>query len=128
MDFIFDTESDIRSNKPALIQIFIVRSAPESSPVLFVETNHIPPISSSRFPEFQNLFHCLFRAGTKLYSCWPLLNELDHFKNYQLFHMPAPSQVINVQRIFTSWLNAYINKALNNNDHHTIKYDDTIID
>ncbi|CAF3437656.1 unnamed protein product [Rotaria sp. Silwood2] len=75
-DFIFDTESDIHSHVPALIQILLVQQHSEHSVILLIETTHLPDISSSRFPEIQNLFYHLFRSGTNLYSWGSLKDEL----------------------------------------------------
>ncbi|CAF4972867.1 unnamed protein product [Rotaria sp. Silwood1] len=125
-DFIFDTESDIRSYTPALIQVLIVQEDPEPSLVLLIETTHLPDISSNRFREIQNLFYHLFRIGTNLYSWGPLVDELERFQIYQLFSISIPSNVFNVQRIFTGWFNEHINMKPDDNNN-TTDYDDSIV-
>ncbi|CAF1378627.1 unnamed protein product [Rotaria sordida] len=128
-DFIFDTESDIHSKTPALIQVLIVQEDPKPLLVLLIETTHLPDISSLRFREIQKLFQYLFRTGTNLYSWGPLTDELTRFQIYQLFSLPDPARIFNVQRIFTKWFNEYINKTSNdnNNNSNTTTNDDSVI-
>ncbi|CAF1046752.1 unnamed protein product [Rotaria sordida] len=126
-DFIFDTESDIHSHIPALIQVLIVQEDQKPLLVLLIETTHLPDILSLRFREIQKLFQYLFRTGTNLYSWGSLENELTRFQIYQLFSVPVPARIFNVQYIFTKWFNEYINKKSNDNNSNTTDNDDSVI-
>ncbi|CAF3395889.1 unnamed protein product [Rotaria sp. Silwood2] len=125
-DFIFDTESDIHSHVPALIQILLVQQHSEHSVILLIETTHLPDISSSRFPEIQNLFYNLFRSATNLYSWGLLKDELTRFEIYQLYSLSIPSRIFDVQRLFTRWFDECIHIKSDDKDN-TINYDDSII-
>ena len=127
-DFIFDTEADIRSRRPALIQVLIVKEDPTPFPLLLIETCFLPDQSSTRFIEIQKLFNCLFRPDTNLYSWGPLDDELSRFQTYQLFSLPICSQVFDVQDIFHGWFNDYLNiKAEDDNNDNTTINQDTLI-
>ncbi|CAF3879423.1 unnamed protein product [Rotaria sordida] len=126
-DFIFDTESAIHSHIPALIQVLIVQEDQKLLLVLLIETTHLPDISSLRFREIQKLFQYLFRTGTNLYSWGSLEDELTRFQIYQLFSVPVPARIFNVQYIFTKWFNEYINKKSNDNNSNTTDNDDSVI-
>ena len=122
-DIIFDTESDIHSHVPSLIQIVLVQ---EHSSILLVETAHLPNTSSSRFRQIQDLFFHLFRTETNLYSWGSLKDELARFQIYQLFSLPIPSRMFDVQRIFTRWFNEYIHVKYDDKNN-TIDYNDSIV-
>ncbi|CAF1139158.1 unnamed protein product [Rotaria sordida] len=98
--FIFDTESDYRTNHPVLIQIFFMLDTQQISLLLIVEANLLPDYASIVFNKLQQLFNIIFRDDSYLY-CWGLLlAELNSFLQFQLFSLPLPSYLHNSQTVF----------------------------
>jgi hypothetical protein len=80
-----DTESDYRTNNPALIQILFLHHPDAKSLLLLVKINFLHPPLSLLFEQFLDLFRTIFRPDLKLYSWEHLCSELIPFTLSGLF-------------------------------------------
>ncbi|KAG0420234.1 hypothetical protein DMUE_6350, partial [Dictyocoela muelleri] len=108
--FVLDTESDIRSHTPALIQVLVLVLSTDTNPssLLLIEAMFLPQSTSWSFHLIQKLFIHLFRKDTYLYSWGPLVKELQQFERHQLGSHSSHSNFIDVQLIFTKWFNSFL--------------------
>ena len=106
--YMLDTESDYHSNRPALIQIFLMKSINETSLVIILEIQFLPDRASFLFHQIQQIFDHMFRADAHLYAWGCLLKELTPFLEFQLFSFPLLSFVQNTQVEFAPWFNEWL--------------------
>jgi hypothetical protein len=107
-DFVIDTESDFLSNIPALIQVLMLQSIQEQSPMVLFEMKFLPSSSSSLYALIKELFQCIFRFDCHLY-CWgSLIRELESFQCYDLVPLVLDCYVHDVQLIFKVWFNRWL--------------------
>jgi hypothetical protein len=110
-DFIIDTESDYRSNTPALIQIMMLQEIQEQSPLILFEMQFIPSPSSSLYVQIRKLFQSIFRQDVHAY-CWgSLTRELRAFHRYELVPTSLKCYVHDVQATFKKWFNDWVNSS-----------------
>ncbi|CAF5001972.1 unnamed protein product [Rotaria sp. Silwood1] len=108
--FAIDTESNYGSNDPALIQILYIQPHDVESPMLLVEVQFLPAISSFTFIKIQQLFQSIFRNDSHLFTWSDIRRELHPFTIYDIFSMPLYSYFHHVQGQFKSWFNQWIKK------------------
>lgn len=103
-NFTIDTESDWKTNQPALIQVEII--AEHLSTVLLVEVCHLPHNKSSLiFWLIRAICKFIFQEKNTIY-CWGnIIKELKDFLIYNLFTIEELNQVhiVNMQDEFKIW-------------------------
>ncbi|CAM2728647.1 unnamed protein product [Rotaria socialis] len=131
--FCIDTEGDKFTNLPALIQISFISLSSASIPVVIVEPRFLPTITSNLRYSFQKFFQQIFRNDTHIF-CWgDPVNELTPFLEFSLFSISNVQHFHNVQLIFASWFNRWINSQTPNiNDEnylqlHAPRYDPALL-
>lgn len=110
--FILDTEGDYKSQVPALIQILVIQSNDEESPLLLVETKFLPDSSSLLFMKIKELFHHIFREDAHIHVWGSLLSELKPFLIYEIFTFPIRSFIFDAQTNFGTWFNQWLHHNL----------------
>ena len=106
--FTLDTENDIRSGKPAIIQLqFIPNSTSEKTIVTIFEMCHLPVVETWIYNSIQQLFQIIFQQDNTILTWGKGRSELSAFKIYPIFesipyHLPHH---INVQTSFKTWIN-----------------------
>lgn len=104
--FTIDTESDLFTNRPSLIQIEIINA--DVSRVLLIETCHLPlDRLSLQFWYIRSLFKFIFNSSNTIFTWSDGRKELHDFISYDLFtsemiHMP---EMEDIQELFKDWFN-----------------------
>ena len=102
--FTIDTESDLFTNRPSLIQIEIINA--DVSRVLLIETCHLPlDRLSLQFWYIRSLFKCIFRSSNTIFTWSNGKKELNEFISYGLFNheLIDMSKMEDIQQLFKSW-------------------------
>lgn len=102
--FSIDTESDLYTNRPALIQIELID--PNLSTVILIETCHLPLDKTSlKFWLIRSILKFILESNKTIF-CWGSpLDELKKFLVYQLYTEEALGQptMIDIQKEFKLW-------------------------
>ena len=105
--FTIDTESDIYTFKPSLIQIEFIHQ--DLSTILIFEMCHMPNRKEEEeslvFWLIRSLFRSIFRSTSIIHSWGDAVSELAPFIIYGLFTMDSVQQptIIDVQNEFNQW-------------------------
>jgi hypothetical protein len=105
--YIIDTEHDILTTQPALIQVELVDDNEKESTVLLFEMAHLPPLHSHRFRYIQKLFAAILQPSNKIYTWDNVQKELLDFIRYGVFSVAIirSIQPYDVQFHFKGWYN-----------------------
>ncbi|CAF4494387.1 unnamed protein product, partial [Didymodactylos carnosus] len=102
--FSIDTENDVTTHRPSLIQIqFVYVNQP--SIIILIETQHLPPESSPLFIKIRYLCSLILTSTNSLYAWGDPIRELQNFLQFNLFNLTNPPIKHNIQSEFKDWFN-----------------------
>lgn len=113
-----DTQSDLYTNQPALIQIECIHRSLSS--VILIEMCHLPIDKTSvRFWLIKSLFKTIFHSSNTMYSWSNFIEELSRFLIYDIFKFDILFDIdaINMQHEFKQWHHqTYKSDQINTNE------------
>ena len=104
--FTIDTESDVHTNRPSLIQVEMIHRS--KSTVVLVEVGHLPRDRiSAKFWWIKGVLKFIFEANKTVYTWGKIEDELMPFVSTGLFTEEMIKEVksVDVQFEFKSWFN-----------------------
>jgi hypothetical protein len=110
--FSVDTESDLHTQRPALIQVELIDT--DVSLVILVEVCHLPSDKRSLiFWLIRAIFNFILRSGKMIYAWGNATAELSKFLRYGLFTAEQLAQPtpINVEAHFRDWYRLHFGDA-----------------
>ncbi|CAF1336387.1 unnamed protein product, partial [Didymodactylos carnosus] len=105
--FVFDTESDLSTTpaKPPIIQILPIPSFCSPPVVILIEVQWLPTLSSSHRQLIKQSCDVIFQQPQEFIACGRIDDELEKFRQFNLFKMSNIMHIRNMQKEFRPYYN-----------------------